>query len=178
MHPQKVKALFGIEPQTHDEVYEGYHIPSIRWNGWACPSFDRANTERLAASLNRAAEQSGFDPDFYTARWEGDVLVLTLPQNMQDGDGPERYAPDEDGLYNVGSWGWVWDDLDFPAGIDLSTPEAMDAYLAEGRRVGDIHMETYNAVLTEARKLLPLKDAVALSQVAGRAAVEAYSKSK
>ena len=85
---------------------------TTRWNGWACPRFTREVAERVMVMVTA---------DGSTWRWDGDVLVLT----MLDADEPERWEPDADGRYHVGSWSWVWTEawscpaVCFPAGDDL-----------------------------------------------------------
>jgi hypothetical protein len=74
-----------------------------RWNGWACPRFRRAVAEDIARSVVEPADLSS-DRAW---RWDGDELVLTRKENIEDA-GEERWSPDEDGWYHLGSWAWCW----------------------------------------------------------------------
>lgn len=72
------------------------------WNGWSCPLFPRRSAEQIAAWLSESDD--GWPSDPVAIRWEGDRLVITNPNGEVEVDS----TPDEDGLYNIGSGGWVW----------------------------------------------------------------------
>lgn len=65
-----------------------------RWNGWACPRFTRETALQVAAAVERST------------RWDGDVLLTTYDES--DEDEWERWEPDAEGFYHVGSWAWCW----------------------------------------------------------------------
>lgn len=139
-----VKEFFGIDPETADDVFVGYHVPSNRWNGWACPAFDRENAERVVAWINRNAEMFN-DGDQYRAEWDGDTVVLWSPSNRNEGYEDERFSPDEDGLYDIGSYGWCWHEVEFPEGFD-PTPENINRYLRIGSEETHLSVAVSNAV--------------------------------
>jgi hypothetical protein len=78
--------------------------PRIRWNGWlAAPRFDAWAVEFVLALME--------DPTVTDAEerheWNADGSLTLVTDN---GDGPwtDRIEPDEDGLYALGAYGWVW----------------------------------------------------------------------
>lgn len=84
----------------------GQYDEQDRWNGYLCPRLDPHGVEAILWSLRRAYEAA--EDEFYPRHeWHGDVLLLT---ETTDGDDhyTERMEPDEDGLYALGSHGWVW----------------------------------------------------------------------
>jgi hypothetical protein len=74
-----------------------------RWNGWACPRFTRAVAEDIAKAVMEPADLSSYR----AWRWDGDDLVLTANEAIVDA-GEERWSPDGDGWYHLGSWAWCW----------------------------------------------------------------------
>lgn len=81
-------------------VVQGYYDPAVRWNGWLCPSFDRAEAEQIATWATTE------DPEYTFFEWDGDVLIYTQ-LNYEDSE-PERYEPDANGRYPIGAFAWVW----------------------------------------------------------------------
>lgn len=78
------------------------HDSGERWNGFAVPAFSRAT----AALLVERENDVDHGPEDDTLSWDGDVLVVTMPQ----ADGEQvRIAPDEDGYYSTRELGWSWD---------------------------------------------------------------------
>ncbi len=102
-----------------------------RWNGWACPSFSREVVELIIEAQMRYVQENEGD-EF---RWDDDNPEVLLQisgtynsdggylydfRNYTDGrkwrrgelmcgtPGIERVAPDEDGLYPIGSHSWCW----------------------------------------------------------------------
>lgn len=76
-----------------------------RWNGWAAPRFTREVAEQVAIDAAR-------DGDYSDWGWEDDVLVIVSENNPHIDDVRLVYAPDQDGLYHVGSWEWTWEELE------------------------------------------------------------------
>jgi hypothetical protein len=77
-----------------------------RWNGWLNPRIDKAAVEHVLTGLN--AEKPDDEQMRWT--WEDDgTLVLTEIYGPSDQDiEVERLQPNEDGLYALGNYGWVW----------------------------------------------------------------------
>jgi hypothetical protein len=75
-----------------------------RWNGWLCPRIDAWAVEKVLAAFDRDDLSDQYPP---THGWRADgALVVT------EWDGEDPYTavllPDEDGLYALGAWAWVW----------------------------------------------------------------------
>lgn len=100
-------------PET---IFEGYHDPANRWNGFATPAFEKAEADRIVAW-----QQANPNPDNETIAYdvERDAYVVTNPSYPEDG--PEyvegfdvatyttKDAPDgTKRLYAIGSWSWTW----------------------------------------------------------------------
>jgi hypothetical protein len=92
--------------------YLAQYDPETRWNGFlAAPRFDALTVVEIFEEIERwnvaaNSPEYGFDFEF-----DGDVLVVTDRQwAEEDPEGylPDRIDPDEDGLYPVGAFGWVW----------------------------------------------------------------------
>jgi hypothetical protein len=85
-----VKAQFTVDAV---EAFEGWHDPNVRWNGFACPFFERVEADRVAAAFGlRYAEVDDTyrdATDTYTGR-------------LQDGLH----------LYAIGTEGWTWLDVE------------------------------------------------------------------
>lgn len=76
-----------------------------RWNGWLNPRIDVAAVEHVLTSLN---EDKDVDEKMHWT-WEDGTLVLTEVYGPTEKDVQvTRYAPDEDGLYALGNYGWTW----------------------------------------------------------------------
>jgi hypothetical protein len=93
-----------IGGENEDEIFAA-HILRYRWNGWACPLFDKAEAQRVMDWSNKLADTHGSDA---AARlhWEGDTLVLVEP--WWGDDGTERIEPNENGFYGIGAMNWTW----------------------------------------------------------------------
>ena len=113
-----VKATFGLP--CEDEVFEGFHDPEIRWNGYACPLFTFEVAEQVAAVVTRSfatnpdAEVVVYNPDT-------DVFVEYLAgyNHPRTGDGAEDGGPSPcetfepmrmagQKLYSIGGFEWCW----------------------------------------------------------------------
>lgn len=55
--------------QDDNAVFIGYHDPLRRWNGWACPYFEREEVDRIIAYDQTLPNNPN---EWY---WEGDTLV-------------------------------------------------------------------------------------------------------
>lgn len=104
--------LAGIGP-----VVLGQHMPSNRWNGFLCPRFDALTCVEVL--------------EYLTTERDSDILAWSFHddgslQVSEGGDTDERYdewyEPDEDGLFALGSHGWVWSEAEHRHGwrFDLS----------------------------------------------------------
>lgn len=94
---------FSVDDGTE---FWGYHIPSQRWNGFACPSFPLAEVVRIAELVNGWID-------------EGDSCERIVVDGQrvwsvwQDGDEYDKqeivpHVVDGVKVYPVGSHGWVW----------------------------------------------------------------------
>ena len=86
-----------------ESFVDGWHDPSVRWNGFACPLFDVAGVRAIADMI--ASFPGSEDFTTVTINEWGTVFY-----ESPDGD---EYVCDPvivDGaeLYPVGSHGWVW----------------------------------------------------------------------
>lgn len=125
------KAIFTIEGGMY---VEGIHIPSNRWNGWAMPLFPKESAEVIARFLNDNCA------DFR----EGGIIVMEegIPcwKEIDDMDGKEVTYPivpeviDGTEYFDIGSGGWVWDDVDFPDFGD--DDESRDYWVGEIKACG------------------------------------------
>jgi hypothetical protein len=83
-----------------------------RWNGFACPAFDRENTQKIVDYNNKVHAE---DPNIDSFEWDGDVLVQHYGDSRYDTDEPERIEPvtDDKGVmrWAVGAWSWTWSEV-------------------------------------------------------------------
>jgi len=89
-----------------------------RWNGWlAAPRFDAYTAVRILDMVNEGGGETvdgEYVPNYYGYDWhfedDGTLVVESIQNRYEDPEHnePERIEPDEDGLYTVGAWGWVW----------------------------------------------------------------------
>lgn len=93
-----VPALFEVADGPY--AVPGYHKPSDRWNGWACPHFTKQGADFLVGKIG------GMSYDAYR-----DIYVVGDP----DFDEPETFGPVEIEVagkklktYAIGAWSWVW----------------------------------------------------------------------
>lgn len=83
-------------------AFRAERILPDRWNGWVNPVFDRDGAEAVAQWVNAQMANHGRD-DVLTLEWDGDVLILTEPDEE-----PYTLTPDDDGNYAIGNYGWTW----------------------------------------------------------------------
>jgi hypothetical protein len=81
-----VKASFAIDAT---DAYDGWHDPAVRWNGFACPLFERVEADRIAEvfGLRYAAGDDAYSD-------ETDVYAGTQRDDLH--------------LYAIGDHGWTW----------------------------------------------------------------------
>jgi hypothetical protein len=81
-----VKASFTIDA---GKTYEGWHDPTVRWNGFACPFFERVQADRVAEAfgLRYLAEDDAYGD-------ETDAYLGTQREGLH--------------LYAIGAHGWTW----------------------------------------------------------------------
>ena len=91
-------------------VLKGYHEYWVRWNGWACPSFAKSETQRLMDWMNDSA-------DTKSASWDEDTVCI----RQVDGE-DERYEKAtlnivgwKQDVWHVGSHSWCWNDIESPS---------------------------------------------------------------
>lgn len=80
-------------------VHRAYLDPAEEWNGWACPYFERAEVERMAAWLPEFDDLLVYDEesDAFSTTYDPD-LTETFPGTDIDG----RH------LYPIGAGSWTW----------------------------------------------------------------------
>jgi hypothetical protein len=81
-----VKANFTIDDM---ETFEGWHDPHVRWNGFACPFFERAAADRVAQAF-------------------GLRYVEPCDAYVDETDAYAGMQRDSLHLYAIGAQGWTW----------------------------------------------------------------------
>lgn len=106
------------EPICIDELVTvmGQHNPRVRWNGWLCPRIDAWSCVKVIEAIAREHDD-GNQPG-PTFEWDDDGNLIVTEY---DGDTayPETLPPDEDGLYSLGAWSWVWSRDDYVTDPDV-----------------------------------------------------------
>ncbi len=102
------KAQFGMD--AIEGIYEGY-TNGDTWNGWACPSFEYSEAERV---LN-ASRINGFLWSYDNAK---DKFIVWNKTEHPDKNAPEVFEAKEidvEGhlirVYPVGAYAWIWEEL-------------------------------------------------------------------
>jgi hypothetical protein len=85
-------------------VFEGFHDPGERWNGFACPYFTSEVVDEIAQTL--AAGLWGSEAGALTR--EGSDVVYVDPSYDDERQAIPMVVIDGRELWAVGSWGWVW----------------------------------------------------------------------
>jgi hypothetical protein len=70
------------------------------WNGWACPGFTFDQAMTVCETMTRLKTISRFEHD----RESDQFLIWDF-----DDDEPLAFERDEDGLYWIGAWYWIWE---------------------------------------------------------------------
>jgi hypothetical protein len=101
-----VRQRFGIEDETY-----GYAdgVPGWtrgeRWNGWACPRFERTEAAAIVAYLADSGVSTAFfaaDDSIHLQMDGGDDEVEIIPPTtIETADGPRV-------VYGLGAWSWIW----------------------------------------------------------------------
>ena len=88
--------------------------PEARWNGFlASPWLDAWSVVLVLDRINHETPEYGYD---YTFGDDGLLVLVDRQYRDEDPDGyePEGLTPNADGLYALGSYGWVWSEDDDP----------------------------------------------------------------
>lgn len=90
MNGRLVRSRFRIDC---GEAFEGWHDPDVRWNGFACPLFERTEADRVAGAFGLryvdADDAYRDDTDLYAGTDQDDLH-----------------------LYPIGAHGWTWWDVE------------------------------------------------------------------
>ena len=96
---------------NEDDNFKGWHDPTVRWNGFACPLFTLATVREIKVLLDKWAAEMPYE-DSETIEIDDDGKVFMV--NEYDGPAEEHPVkrddpslPDEP-LYAIGSFGWTW----------------------------------------------------------------------
>lgn len=91
---------------------EAEYDPDVRWNGWLCPRLDAWSCVKVLDALN--AEHGEGENRIYGIDYTFDEDgALVLDERQWRDEDPENYKPEvlppnEDGLYALGAYSWVW----------------------------------------------------------------------
>lgn len=101
-----------------------------RWNGWACPYFDRAQAEALVAQYNRPGNMEP-RADGQPAAWF-DEVTRSFCFYCAPSDETDCFPPRvEDGVevWDIGAWCWTWevDEEPIAKGDAVTRPADTDA---------------------------------------------------
>lgn len=116
--PVLTKAYFCIDDGP---LYEGFHVASRRWNGWATPVFELDVAKEIAKSATT--------PDYVLSFVERENKFTLTDHQSEDFN--DEFAASEflfEGkvmvAYPIGSGSWCWDDYDQPedASRDNASP--------------------------------------------------------
>jgi hypothetical protein len=99
-----VAGFFRIED---DKIYQGFHDPEARWNGWAMPYFTRTTANAIVSDLPELEDGKPY------GYFEGDVCFI-YDYGLED---YESYKPTslegvDELVYGIGAGSWVWDSVE------------------------------------------------------------------
>ena len=99
-----VAGFFQIEDDT---IYQGFHDPEARWNGWAMPYFTRKTANAMVSELPELEDGKPY------GYFEGDVCFI-YDYGLED---YESYKPTalegvDELVYGIGAGSWVWDSVE------------------------------------------------------------------
>lgn len=99
-----VAGFFQIED---DIIYQGFHDPEARWNGWAMPYFTRKTANAIVSDLPELEDGKPY------GYFEGDVCYI-WDYGLED---YESYKPTtlegvDELVYGIGAGSWVWDSVE------------------------------------------------------------------
>lgn len=141
------KVRVEIDAETPDQVFDAVTDPEVRWNGWATPTFDRANAERVITMVTRD-DQEDYHRFFWTSDREGNACLI-----MGESDGSDEwwwdFCGDDETGYPIGSWSWTWSLLEdeAPTGRD-----ELAAYLTRRKKLTTLSCAVHNATMRAARE--------------------------
>lgn len=91
-----------IDEAPDAPVFAGFWEPGENWNGWACPSFTKAEADRIMAAWNGASYDA--KADAFSFPYDPSDLTREEPHDVFRGvDHPTHGR-----LYPVGARGWTW----------------------------------------------------------------------
>jgi hypothetical protein len=102
---------FDSYAENEDSLFNGFHNPRERWNGWACPFFPMSECVRI---LNYVGQyQDELEVGY---RLAGDGLEWAIETDDGSPDWITLKSRTVDGVevFPLGSWGWVWDEFPRP----------------------------------------------------------------
>lgn len=122
----------------------GQWDPSVRWNGWLCPSIDALSVVEVLDGIN--AENG--EP-VYLYDWTDEGYLMLVELEDPDG-GVEFLRPDEDGLYPLGSMAWIWSEMPWVMGVfhAVRTRDAT-ALAHDGKPFLDLHPVREDGILAD-----------------------------
>lgn len=134
-----------IDAMTHDQVFPcTLPVPPDRWNGWECPTFDRATAERVIAMV---ADDDNPDAQVFLWTTDRDGVDCLL---MGSVDGFEIWweyvGNDRDG-YTIGAYSWTWSEIPDSAPADDA---GLDDWLAAADAWSARYTRIWNKALHEA----------------------------
>ena len=109
-----VKDRFSIDGE--DRIF-GWHNPTLRWNGFACPYFPIESVREIKAWLDKVAAETpredvqrleiDSDGRVWWAEDEYDPRIEEKPVNTEHRLRDDPSFPDVP-VYSIGAFGWVW----------------------------------------------------------------------
>jgi hypothetical protein len=105
---------FDSYAENEDSIFEGFHNPRERWNGWACPFFPMSECVRIVNYLKQYQTDTEIG-----YRLNGDLVEVEFEiEGGSEWRTLEGRTVDGVKVFPLGSWGWVWDE--FPRPIMLA----------------------------------------------------------
>ena len=110
--PTFVKDRFSLDGEV---LLAGWHDPTLRWNGFACPYFPIESVREIKVLMDKLAKQ--YPDDIETIEIDDDGKVFMV--NEYDGRVEEKPVNDRHRLrddpsfpdvpvYSIGAFAWVW----------------------------------------------------------------------
>lgn len=95
-----VKNRFAIDFESDNEIFEGYHNPNYRWNGWAVPLFTKKVMETIIEKFSTEDYPIVFEENYSEDTDETTSVVVS--SKLTSPNGERLYITD----------GWCWGELD------------------------------------------------------------------
>lgn len=95
-----------------DNFYEGYHVKSRRWNGFATPSFERKVADLIAHDFSTSDCKISYNEKkkcYCIATYENGKVIESYQvekETINTADGNKE-------VYSLGAYYWTWDDYTF-----------------------------------------------------------------